>query len=564
MKQQKNNSFWAPVKINLVSPVKVNRSFIFHKNSYSVLNPKPNTNISNPVKNNTNFIPKLKNISNGMFDFKPQKNNKTGPVLNSKFIPKSNFISLPKSNVNFIPKQNNNSLAIVNTNTNIPKKQMNWVQAKTKFPRLNPFKDADRDGVMNMYDCKPFNKMMQDAASKAYFAKIKKINKERNKKLKKIKKYEDNFLRLHPQKEKERLSVLKSAMEDSDVSPEFKAEALRQEKTGKFTLSEMSEELIKKQTDTPRTSKEIIQGYNDNPRINQKQIFKQVQEKVKKGNNLLSPVYLDNAKRTLTEVELRAERRKERESIEKIKTNERLKMAKIESDAKIKLKIFNKKINKMNKDAKEEAKAKTIDAGIKEEAKMKREKIEKKRLAIREKELIARTVKQEEEKNIKKERFERRGQASQQEMFMQITKQQDKRMRDFMRHKPQTRIYKDKWQTPEDEMITIKKIIDRREKNLKNIEDESRIKQDKISQMKSEFMENERKKEETKLEKQLELERTVNLKKQKLKKEDLIEENLKEEYPDDYAELLIEDERIKEIRKEGIPDDSAQSLIDEV
>jgi hypothetical protein len=46
----------------------------------------------------------------------------------------------------------------IKTNTNIKKRDMNWFQAKTKFPKLNPFGDADRDRVINMLDCKPFNK----------------------------------------------------------------------------------------------------------------------------------------------------------------------------------------------------------------------------------------------------------------------------------------------------------------------------------------------------------------------------------------------------------------------
>jgi len=44
----------------------------------------------------------------------------------------------------------------------IPKKNMNWKQAKRRFPRLNPFGDADRDGVKNRKDCKPFDKKRQD------------------------------------------------------------------------------------------------------------------------------------------------------------------------------------------------------------------------------------------------------------------------------------------------------------------------------------------------------------------------------------------------------------------
>jgi len=34
---------------------------------------------------------------------------------------------------------------------------LNWKQAKARFPGLKPFGDADRDGVKNFRDCKPFN-----------------------------------------------------------------------------------------------------------------------------------------------------------------------------------------------------------------------------------------------------------------------------------------------------------------------------------------------------------------------------------------------------------------------
>ena len=42
------------------------------------------------------------------------------------------------------------------------KKDMNWVQAQANYPKLSPFSDADRDGVKNWLDCKPFDKRRQD------------------------------------------------------------------------------------------------------------------------------------------------------------------------------------------------------------------------------------------------------------------------------------------------------------------------------------------------------------------------------------------------------------------
>lgn len=42
---------------------------------------------------------------------------------------------------------------------NVPKRitNLNWNQAKKRFPLLNPYGDIDRDGVRNFRDCKPFN-----------------------------------------------------------------------------------------------------------------------------------------------------------------------------------------------------------------------------------------------------------------------------------------------------------------------------------------------------------------------------------------------------------------------
>ncbi len=34
---------------------------------------------------------------------------------------------------------------------------LNWPQAKVRFPLMKPYKDFDRDGVKNFRDCKPFD-----------------------------------------------------------------------------------------------------------------------------------------------------------------------------------------------------------------------------------------------------------------------------------------------------------------------------------------------------------------------------------------------------------------------
>ena len=40
-------------------------------------------------------------------------------------------------------------------------KNMNWSQAKVRFPNMNPLGDADNDGLKNKFDCKPFDKKRQ-------------------------------------------------------------------------------------------------------------------------------------------------------------------------------------------------------------------------------------------------------------------------------------------------------------------------------------------------------------------------------------------------------------------
>ena len=50
-----------------------------------------------------------------------------------------------------------------------PITHLSWKQAKVRFPGLNPYKDADKDGLMNYRDCKPFNiKKQGDSHRKRY------------------------------------------------------------------------------------------------------------------------------------------------------------------------------------------------------------------------------------------------------------------------------------------------------------------------------------------------------------------------------------------------------------
>ncbi|KKM93763.1 hypothetical protein LCGC14_1205120 [marine sediment metagenome] len=34
---------------------------------------------------------------------------------------------------------------------------LNWVQSKKRFPLMKPYGDADKDGLKNFRDCKPFD-----------------------------------------------------------------------------------------------------------------------------------------------------------------------------------------------------------------------------------------------------------------------------------------------------------------------------------------------------------------------------------------------------------------------
>lgn len=40
----------------------------------------------------------------------------------------------------------------------IPLRNLTWPQAQVRYPRMDPFGDADHDGKLNMFDCHPFDK----------------------------------------------------------------------------------------------------------------------------------------------------------------------------------------------------------------------------------------------------------------------------------------------------------------------------------------------------------------------------------------------------------------------
>ena len=51
---------------------------------------------------------------------------------------------------------------------NIPKRNLTWAQASIRYPKMQAFGDADRDGKLNMFDCKPFNKRRHSKTSTRY------------------------------------------------------------------------------------------------------------------------------------------------------------------------------------------------------------------------------------------------------------------------------------------------------------------------------------------------------------------------------------------------------------
>ena len=55
-----------------------------------------------------------------------------------------------------VPLWRNNNVGSVS------KRNLTWPQAQVRYPRMDPFRDADRDGIPNMLDCRPFNRRRHD------------------------------------------------------------------------------------------------------------------------------------------------------------------------------------------------------------------------------------------------------------------------------------------------------------------------------------------------------------------------------------------------------------------
>jgi len=94
------------------------------------------------------------------------KTNKSLSIFSFKPVPLRKSTSIPSPfSLPFKQKQKKDKLISFKPVSFAPyatkvkqKQKMSWNQAKTKYPSLNPYADADKDGVPNISDCKPFNK----------------------------------------------------------------------------------------------------------------------------------------------------------------------------------------------------------------------------------------------------------------------------------------------------------------------------------------------------------------------------------------------------------------------
>lgn len=95
---------------------------------------------------------------------------------------------LPNSNsslksVSFIPRKPKIVPAPLFHFKRVRKKDLTYPQAKALYPGLNPHGDADKDGVKNWMDCRPFDKRRQDEKGKKKYIKWKTLSDEERKKM---------------------------------------------------------------------------------------------------------------------------------------------------------------------------------------------------------------------------------------------------------------------------------------------------------------------------------------------------------------------------------------------
>jgi len=105
-------------------------------------------------------VPNLKKVKTTAFGLGPVKKINFMPAKTKKgSVHKqiSASLVLPTKKVKFVSPEQFLTPYPKKGGKKVNKKNMNWFQAKQKFPKLNPFGDADKDKVINMFDCKPFD-----------------------------------------------------------------------------------------------------------------------------------------------------------------------------------------------------------------------------------------------------------------------------------------------------------------------------------------------------------------------------------------------------------------------
>ncbi len=101
--------------------------------------------------------------------FKPAKAKKKPQkvFLSAKFPPYLTSHTKPQNlrkyvaNKKRLGRMDNNPFQAWGKPKSMPKKDMTWPQAKIRFPKLKPMVDTDRDGVINLLDCRPFDRRLQ-------------------------------------------------------------------------------------------------------------------------------------------------------------------------------------------------------------------------------------------------------------------------------------------------------------------------------------------------------------------------------------------------------------------